>query len=376
MGGIYIHIPFCHQACHYCDFHFSTQLGYVDQMVDAICEEIHLKRTQKGPDSLHTIYFGGGTPSLLTTSQLNRILNVIVKNYEVASGVEVTLEANPEDIAQEKVREWIASGINRLSIGIQTFDDQRLVFLNRNHDSRSAHRCVEIARDTGINNLTIDLIYAIPPDEMDYWKKDIETAVDLNIPHLSVYGLTIEEKTVFGNWYRKNKLDPVSESTNEKQYLYAESTLQSAGYLHYEVSNYAKQDQYSKHNSNYWLQKAYIGIGPGAHSYDGATRACNISNNHLYMQSISSGKIPEEVEELNPIQKLNEYILTRSRTIYGLDFVEIKEFFGVSIAEDRKEWIQYLTKNKLAIIDGKVLRLTSAGMKLADEITLKLFYNE
>lgn len=375
MGGIYIHIPFCHKACHYCDFHFSTNLGYVDQMVEALCREIQLKSPGFFSE-VDTLYFGGGTPSILSAMQIRQIICELDKRFQIKRDAEITLEANPEDISAVSTGNWKAAGINRLSIGIQTFDDKRLKFLNRNHSGKKAMNCIETARGGGISNITVDLIYAIPPEDMGYWQLDLERIIEFDIPHLSIYGLTIEEKTVFGNWLKSNKLTPVQEEINEKQYLLAESILTRNGYEHYEVSNYAKPGFYSRHNSGYWLQKPYMGIGPGAHSFDLYKRYFNISNNHKYMKSIAEGVLPETVEQLSDTQRVNEYILTRSRTSYGLDFVEIKEKYGKSLDTDQQDFLDQLIRSDLANIQDRTLRLTSSGLKIADEIALKLFYNE
>lgn len=374
MGGIYIHIPFCHKACHYCDFHFSTQLGYVDDMVDAICDEIKIKKDRlKGP--IETVYFGGGTPSLLSITQLSRILNSVYKYFEIAGNAEITLEANPEDIEAKKGIEWKRLGINRLSIGIQTFDEDRLRFLNRNHSAQQAEECVHIARGFGIENMSLDLIYAIPPADIARWERDLRKVLSLDVPHLSVYGLTIEEKTVFGKWHEKGRLEVMDENDNEAQYSLAEKILTENGYHHYEVSNYGKEGFYSQHNTSYWLQKHYLGIGPGAHGYDGDQRYINVSNNHLYIKALEEGKLPEEVEHLSSIQKLNEYVMTRIRTLFGIDLEEIKTNFNIDFGTEKKPILDFLLSKEMAKHHGNALVLTTSGMKLADEIALKLFYD-
>jgi oxygen-independent coproporphyrinogen-3 oxidase len=376
LAGLYLHIPYCHKACHYCDFHFSVNLKSISQMVVAIKKELLLKSENWHLESIETIYFGGGTPSLLNEENIEDIFETIRANYQVVENPEITFEANPEDISKKSVTRWYEIGINRLSIGIQTFDSGRLKMLNRAHSAIQAAQCVEIAQNAGFENISADLIFAVPPEDDLLLESDLFKLVELQIPHISVYGLTIEEKTVFGNWSKKGKLNPIGEENYARQFQAVHDRLTEVGFEHYEVSNFAKPMRESEHNTSYWLQKPYLGIGPGAHSYDGQTRSINIANNHQYIKVIEAGVIPETSELLTATQQLNEYILTRIRTKYGLDIGEIEIRFGVLLHSDRQKEINDLLNMGLATFEGNVLRLSFDGYLLVDEICLKLFYNE
>ena len=345
-------------------------------MVLAMDHELRLRQDFLGTKKIETIYFGGGTPSLIPAQLLQQLLNRVQELFEVSNNVEITLEANPDDINSEILTSWHASGINRLSIGIQTFDDDRLKFLNRAHSSQEAIRSVELAKQHGFDSLTCDLIYAIPPNSRKKWEKDLEIMLELQIPHLSLYGLTVESETVFGKWKSAGKLEEVTESANADQYAYAIQALSQAGYEHYEVSNFCQPGKYSRHNSAYWLQKPYLGIGPGAHSYDGQSRSFAVRNNALYIRSLEKGKLPLEKEELSLTQQANEYMLTRIRTRFGIDPDELSKLSGINyfgqFGSQLKAWIDA----GLMVEEGDIFRLTSAGMMNADEIALKLFLDE
>ncbi|MDW3196322.1 MAG: radical SAM family heme chaperone HemW [Cytophagales bacterium] len=376
MAGIYFHVPFCKQACHYCDFHFSTNLKPMEAMVWAMDHELRLRKDFLGTKQIETIYFGGGTPSMIPATLLQQLLDRVHELFEVSADVEITLEANPDDINKEILAAWRTSGVNRLSIGIQTFDDDRLKFLNRAHDSREAIRSVELAKQHGFGNLTCDLIYAIPPNSMEKWERDLDIMLELDIPHLSLYGLTVESETVFGKWKSAGKLKEVTESANADQYAHAINTLSQAGYEHYEVSNFCLPGRYSRHNSAYWLQKPYLGIGPGAHSYDGHTRSFAIRNNTSYIRSLEKKELPLEAEDLSPTQQANEYMLTRIRTGFGINPKEISTLAGVDFLEKFGSQLKSWINTGLMEAQGDIFRLTSLGMMNADEITLKLFLDE
>jgi len=296
MAGIYFHIPFCKQACHYCDFHFSTNLSIRSAMVESFRKELYLQRHYLGGEKIETIYFGGGTPSLLTAEELASLLDDVAANFNVTSGAEITLEANPDDLSLSQVEELFRLGINRLSIGIQSFHDDVLTFLNRVHSSGHAVQCVADSRKAGFKNISIDLIYAIPGQSEDAWIENITTAIKLDPDHISAYNLTIEPQTVFGNWTAKGKLFPVIDDLAAKQLEILIRLLADAGYQQYEVSNFSKPGFESRHNSSYWQRKNYLGIGPSAHSYNKESRQYNVRNNHTYVKSLSEGEIPFEKE--------------------------------------------------------------------------------
>lgn len=372
MAGIYIHIPFCKQACHYCDFHFSTNQKYVNEMTEALCRELILQNTYLLDECINTIYFGGGTPSLLGSGQISKILETIRKAYVVTDGAEVTLEANPDDLSKEKLQILFDAGINRLSIGIQSFNEEVLKFLNRAHDQQQAIRCLETARMVGFNNLSIDLIYAIPSENHDNWHLDLEQALEYRPEHISSYCLTIEPRTVFGNWLKRGRLPAVEEEFAAEQFEILVDTLSKAGYDQYEVSNFSLQGFYSRHNSGYWKQEKYLGIGPSAHSYNGVTRQFNISQNHQYMKAIAGDTIPAETDVLTKEDRINEYLLTTLRTKWGANLHRLKDM-GYSIEEQNKEFLERLFLKKYAIIEAGHLKLTRQGMLLADKISSDLF---
>ncbi|MFT6866514.1 MAG: oxygen-independent coproporphyrinogen-3 oxidase [Cyclobacteriaceae bacterium] len=376
MSGIYIHIPFCKQACYYCDFHFSTNLSNVSEMHQSICDELILRRAYLKGEVIHTIYFGGGTPSMLSGNQVSEILNLISTQFLVSESAEITLEANPDDLTRSKLSDLKVAGINRLSIGVQTFDDDRLTYVNRAHSSQEARTCIRNAYEVGFDNLTADLIYAIPPESMEYWEKDLAEMIQLGLPHISLYGLTIEDKTVFKNWLVKGKFQEISEDMAAKQYRYAIHTLKEAGYEHYEVSNFSKPGFASKHNSAYWSGEKYLGVGPGAHSYNGITRSSNIRNNTKYIQIIKSGKIPETIEFLTNIQLMNEFILTHLRTAKGINLVEFKNSFGQDLIPNKSIPLANFQSQGLVQWNEDNISLTIDGFLVADEIALDLFFEE
>ncbi|MEO9476855.1 MAG: radical SAM family heme chaperone HemW [Cyclobacteriaceae bacterium] len=376
MAGIYIHIPYCKQACHYCDFHFSTSLQNMDNMHAAICQEIAIRKPYLEGENIETIYFGGGTPSLFSSAQLEKVLATVNNNFKVSENAEITLEANPDDLTLEKLKELKQIGINRLSIGIQSFDEERLKFLNRSHNAAEALDCVKNAQSAGFENLTVDLIYAIPPESMSYWERDLNMAIELDVPHISLYGLTIEERTVFGNWKTKGRLQETSEDIAADQYRLAIETLITKGYAHYEVSNFAKPGFRSRHNSAYWSGASYLGIGPGAHSFNGTYRAHNIRNNAAYIARLGKGEIPENIETLTHTQRMNEYILIRLRTCEGLDTEIFKLRFEQDVYADKAVKIEQYKNQGLLHSSNNTIALSTDGFMVADEIALGLFYEE
>jgi oxygen-independent coproporphyrinogen-3 oxidase len=373
MAGIYIHIPFCKKACHYCDFHFSTHTSDRIDLLRGIITELHLQKDYLDAESIQTIYFGGGTPSLLNETELNSILDAIKNNFSLSPDAEITLEANPDDLSPTKVVALRNSGINRLSIGIQSFDDTVLNFLNRSHDAKSAHESVMLAREAGFNNISIDLIYAIPGQDNALWKKNILQAVKLNPEHISSYSLTVEPKTVFGNWLSKGKLNSVDDETAATQLEILVDELTRSGYEHYEVSNFSKPGFHSKHNSSYWRQEKYLGIGPSAHSYNGRTRHHTINNNALYTKSLLQGKIPFELEVLTAEDHINEYLLTTLRTSWGCDLKKLEQAYHYNLPKTQEQYLRTLLENGLAIVENDHLKLTKTGKLLADKISSDLF---
>ncbi|REE00489.1 oxygen-independent coproporphyrinogen-3 oxidase [Marinoscillum furvescens DSM 4134] len=374
MAGIYLHIPFCKQACHYCNFHFSTQLNYKSEMIAALCQEVEIRHGEIS-EPITSIYFGGGTPSLLAANELEAIFSALRSYFEIAPKAEITLEANPDDLDQEKLSMLKESGINRLSIGIQSFDDDSLKYCNRAHDSSEAASCLKLAKDAGFTNISADLMYALPGTDLDHWAKDLQRLLLFSPRHISLYGLTIEERTVFGKWQTLGKLDEVPEVKAADQYRLAIEVLSNAGYDHYEVSNFAKPGYHSRHNTSYWQGAPYLGIGPGAHSYNGKARGANISNNQTYMRAIRSDQLPIEWEQLSDLDKLNEYLFTGLRTNKGIDLNIIKEQFGKHLYDDYKALLSDFATRGLLTKTNNNIRLTSEGFMIADEITWRLFYD-
>ena len=376
MAGIYVHIPFCKQACHYCDFHFSTNRSNDESLIAAIERELALQHDYLAGELVDTIYFGGGTPSLLSAAQLAEVFNVVSKNFTVNPQAEITLEANPDDLSREKLDELKGLGINRLSIGIQTLSDSILTYLNRSHNSSDAIHSFNRARAAGFSNISVDLIYAIPSLEHALWQKSIDDILALQPEHISSYSLTIEEKTVFGNWQRKGKIKPVDESASATQLEMLIDALTSAGYEHYEVSNFSKPGYQSKHNSSYWRQVKYLGVGPSAHSFDGQSRQKNISNNHLYIRSIEKGLLPAEKEILSRADKINEFILTTLRTSWGCNYARLRDLYQYDLPAMQKDYIENLQQAGLAFQSAEHLCLTKKGRLLADKIASDLFLIE
>lgn len=376
MAGIYLHIPFCKQACYYCDFHFSTNAQIKPELVAAMGEEITLQRNYLHGDVIRTIYFGGGTPSLLEPRELEFLLRVIRETHAVDQQAEITLEANPDDLNPEKLADLKSLGVNRLSIGIQSFDDEILRYLHRAHDAEAATRSVEDARRAGFENLSVDLIYAIPGMTSGTWRHNIDRATELRPEHISAYTLTIEDTTTFGNWRAKGKLQPVDEALAAEQQELLTQTLARAGYSQYEISNFAIPGFASRHNSSYWKGDKYLGIGPSAHSYDQVSRQHNIANNYQYVRSLKEKKIPAAVEVLKRSDQINEYILTSLRTDRGCNLDTLKRDFSYDLMSLQESYIRELESRNLVSFQPPHLRLTENGKLLADRISLDLFLIE
>ena len=380
MAGIYIHIPFCKQACNYCNFHFSTSQRNVEELVNCLENEILIRASSHNKDiriiekdePISTIYFGGGTPSLLPASAIERLITVIHKNYNVERDAEVTLEANPDDLDKQKLPDLKSAGINRLSIGVQSFDEQDLVWMNRAHNATQASQCIEWAQRAGFTNLSIDLIFGLPEMDDDRWLKNIRTAIETQVVHMACYALTVEPKTPLYKLIKLNKKEPVNNERQAAQFSLLMQEMSAAGYEHYEISNFAKPGYRSKHNSSYWQGKKYIGIGPSAHSYNGDQRMWNISNNAAYIRSIQEGSIPFEEETLTIQQKLNEEILTSIRTSEGIDIKKITTLYTLESAQQVMQNLQKVNSGHYTLIDGHII-LTNEGKLFGDAISVQLF---
>lgn len=342
-------------------------------MVGAIVKELHLQRHYLNNDTVSTIYLGGGTPSLLTEAEISLLLEAVDKNFKIDAYPEITLEANPDDLQKTKIDSIRKAGINRLSIGIQSFHNPHLRFLNRAHNAREATACVQSAQDAGFDNISIDLIYAIPAEDHTIWEKDLQTALGLHPQHISSYCLTIEEKTVFGNWLKKRKIKEADEDFAAEQFEMLLSFLTAHGYEQYEISNFCLPGLYSQHNSNYWKKGKYLGAGPGAHSYDGKSRQFNVSNNTLYLRAMAEDKLNFEKEVLQPHEQINEYIMTGLRSKWGCDLKKISEDFSYDLYDRNKDYIEDLLARQQAAIQHNHLILTNKGKLLADRIAADLF---
>ena len=374
MAGIYIHIPFCKQACHYCNFHFSTVLKGKNEFSESLLKEIELRKAYLQGEEIETIYFGGGTPSLLSVDEINGILNKLRDSFSISTGVEITLEANPDDLSLLFLTELKELGINRLSLGVQSFFEEDLQWMNRAHSAIQALECINNAKAVGFSNLSVDLIYGSPTLNDSKWKENIDRVIDLKIPHLSCYALTVEPRTALDSMIKKNKVPDIDSDAQARQFVSLIEWLEKAGYEHYEISNFALPGNRSRHNSAYWQGKKYLGLGPSAHSFNGYMREWNISNNALYTQSIARGIIPSTFEELTVAQQLNEYIMTSIRTAEGTDLDIIKERFGEEAAmETGKKTDQYI-RRQLAFRKDKSIILTTEGKLFADRIASELFH--
>ncbi|MCG2610047.1 radical SAM family heme chaperone HemW [Flavobacterium sp. SM15] len=373
MSGIYIHIPFCKQACHYCDFHFSTSLKKKDEMVLALAKEIRLRKDEFTDETVETIYFGGGTPSILEISDLKILIDEVYKNYNVVENPEITVEANPDDLTEARIIALSENKINRLSIGIQSFYEEDLKLMNRAHNAEEAKKCLEIATKY-FDNITADLIYGIPGLTNEKWLQNIQTLLDLNIPHISSYALTVEPKTALQQFIRQGIVPQPDDAVAHEQFLMLVDTLEANGFVHYELSNFGKPEYFSKNNSAYWLGKKYLGIGPSAHSYDGINRSWNVANNAIYIKSLAEDKLPSEIETLTQTDRYNEYIMTGLRTVWGVSLERIKTEFGENMLHYLLQNAErYLADEKL-ILENNILCTTKKGKFFCDGIASDLFY--
>jgi oxygen-independent coproporphyrinogen-3 oxidase len=375
LAGIYIHIPFCRKACHYCNFHFSTSLKLKNDWIRALLKEISLTPGKEEGVS-DTVYFGGGTPSLLEPSEIAGILDHVRASFRLAPNAEITLEANPDDITGERSSAWLQAGINRLSIGIQSFREADLRWMNRAHDAEQALRAIGEIRDAGFDNYSADLIYGVPGMDDEAWMRNLDLAVSLGIPHLSCYGLTVEPETALEKMIRLRKKEDVDADLQARQYLLLMDRLAVAGYEHYEISNWALPGMRSRHNSSYWQGVPYFGFGPSAHAYDGRSRRWNISNNARYIRSLENGELPFTAEELTPVQRFNEYVMISLRTSEGIDLSQMEGRWGAGVREEILRGLRaFLEQGRVESVDGH-LRLTREGRLFADGIAAALFRTE
>ncbi|MEY2812113.1 MAG: radical family heme chaperone HemW [Bacteroidota bacterium] len=375
MAGIYIHIPFCRKACHYCNFHFSTSLQNATDVLQAIEKEIEL-RSGEVTEEITTIYFGGGTPSLVDNTVIESLLAEIGRNFTINPNAEITLEANPDDISVEKAKSWKAIGINRFSLGIQSFEDDYLQWMNRAHSASQSFAAIEIIRETGFENFSIDLIYGTPGQTTEGWTKDLQTAIDLKIPHLSCYALTVEEKTALHNLIEKGEKENINPEEQAERFELLMKLTTAAGYHHYEISNFALRGYESKHNSAYWEGVPYLGIGPSAHSYDGIKRKWNIANNISYTKAILDHSPLFEEEILSKNDRFNEYCMTALRRSKGIEKQKIISLGGMEgLSIINKMILPYIESNKV-IEDENSWKLTNEGKFFADGIAASLFIIE
>lgn len=376
MSGIYIHIPYCRQKCHYCNFFSVASRGTMPAMVQAICHEAELRHQYTGGQATETIYFGGGTPSMLEPQLLTQLMDSLKKLFAFSAEAEITLEANPDDITPENLHLWKTIGINRLSIGIQSFRDEDLTYLNRVHDAARAIKCLQQAQEAGFSNLTLDLIFGIPTLDDAGWISNIKKATDLGIPHISAYSLTVEPRTALDVMIRKGTAKPVDEQQSARQFELLMKLMDEKGYLHYEISNYCLPGRFARHNTAYWKGETYLGLGPSAHSYNGQSRQWNVSSIKEYLEAINRRSIPSESEELNLEQTYNEYVMTGLRTMWGCNSGDIRHRFGPVFSgyfsENAVPWINSGCMDK----SGDVYTLNQKGKLLADGIASDLFFIE
>lgn len=371
--GIYIHIPFCKQACHYCDFHFSTSVKKKEELIQMICKEILLRKDEITQELVQTIYFGGGTPSLLSELELKQLLTTIEDNFEVSSTVEITLEANPDDLTADKVKELKLAGVNRLSIGVQSFFEEDLQLMNRAHNANEALTSIKLAKQY-FDNISIDLIYGMPEMSVERWEENIDIALSLDLPHFSCYALTVEPNTALKKFIDKGKIEPVDDEVASIHFDLLTNKLKAAGFVQYEFSNYGKPGYFSQNNTAYWMGKTYMGVGPSAHSFNGNQRKWNINNNSLYINAIENDKIPAQKEALSLTDRYNEYVMTRLRTMWGISLEGVKKDFGTNYKKYLLEQSVNLIKEGLLILENESLKVSDKGKFLSDGISSELFY--
>lgn len=372
MAGLYIHIPFCKQACHYCDFHFSTSLKKKDDLIQCIVKELKLRQGELKNETVETIYFGGGTPSLLANNELELLISEVYKHYKISDNPEITLEANPDDLSPNRIKALARTPINRLSIGIQSFFERDLKLMHRVHNETEAKACLTEAIKH-FDNISIDLIYGIPGLSNAEWIENIETALSYGVPHISCYALTVEPKTALASLIKKGVIKNVDDHLAQQQFNILVEKLENSGFINYELSNFGKPEYFSKNNSAYWQGKSYLGIGPSAHSFNGDQRSWNVSNNTKYIKHIQQDKLPLEIETLSTTDKFNEYIMTGLRTIWGVSLQKVNQDFGVSYKTYLLAQAEVFINEHLLYIDDNKLLTTKKGKFLCDGIASSLF---
>ncbi|MFI8377337.1 radical SAM family heme chaperone HemW [Leeuwenhoekiella sp. NPDC079379] len=369
--GLYIHIPFCKQACHYCDFHFSTSLSKKQELIDALCDEIILRK-EEIPGVLKTIYFGGGTPSLLDAKELDQIFNTIHLHFNVAENAEITLEANPDDLTEDKLKILSQSQINRLSIGVQSFFEEDLKLMNRAHNAVEAVQSLKLAKQY-FDNISIDLIYGMPDMSNARWQENLNKAIALEIPHISSYALTVEPHTALQKFIEKGIVKPADDAVAQAHFEILVECMNQAGFENYEFSNFGKPGYFSQNNTAYWTGKSYLGVGPSAHSYNGEVRSWNINNNPKYIKEIKAGNLAIEREILSITDKYNEYVMTGLRTIWGISLQKIEESFGLKFKEYALQQAQKHIEAHLLFRDEEQIVVTKKGKFLSDGLASDLF---
>ncbi|AZB24738.1 radical SAM family heme chaperone HemW [Chryseobacterium bernardetii] len=371
---IYIHIPFCKQKCSYCNFHFSTSLNFKEEMLRAMKTEIQLRKDELQKRSLKSLYFGGGTPSILSVDEINSLIDEVLHHFSFEKDIEITLEANPDDLDKNFLKQLAGTPVNRLSIGTQSFFEEDLKLMNRAHTASEAEGSIKRAQDFGFENLSIDLIYGSPTSNLEIWKENLHKTIALEIPHISSYALTVEPKTALDNWISKGKVKSPKEEEQNREFYYLSDFLKDHGFEHYEISNFAKPGFYSRHNSSYWKYQEYLGIGPSAHSYNGFdVRSWNVANNQQYIKKLSTKLLAKEEEILSKGDQFNEMIMIGLRTIWGVDLESLKEKFDDRFLEHFQQEIKQKMEEGILIIEKDHLKIPEKHWFMADGIASDLF---
>ena len=373
---IYIHVPFCKQKCSYCNFHFSTSLELKNDFLLALKKEVHLRKDELSLTSLPSLYFGGGTPSILEVDEIKSLIDEVNRYYNFNTDIEITLEANPDDLTKEFLTQLKDSGVNRLSIGTQSFYDKDLELMNRAHNASQAEDSIKRAQDFGFENLSIDLIYGSPTSNLEIWKDNLRRAINLEVTHISSYALTVEPKTALENWIERGKINAPKDADQSDEFYYMCEELRKNGFEHYEISNFAKPGFESKHNSAYWSYQPYLGLGPSAHSYDGFNiRSWNVSNNTKYIQNLDQNNLPIEREELSDADRFNEMLMIGLRTKKGVDMQQFQAAnFGAELMEYFSKEYKILESNGKLMISEDRLIIPEEHWFLADGIASELFF--
>lgn len=373
MSGIYIHIPFCKKACHYCDFHFSTSTHYQTEMMAAIGQELVLRKAYLGTELVETIYFGGGTPSLVKTDAITKIIDLVAQHYSLSAEAEITFEANPDDLNVQKTQELKQSPINRLSIGVQSFFSEDLAWMNRSHTGPEAESAIKRVQDAGFENITADLIYGYPLLSNEKWAHNIRQINELQIPHLSSYCLTVEDGTALHHFVKNKKQSPMNEAQSAQQFILLMEAAEQYGFQQYEISNFAKPNQESKHNSNYWKGKNYLGLGPSAHSFNQVSRQWNVANNAAYLRALEQNEIPSTLEQLSTQNRFNEYLMTSLRTSWGIDLQKVHADFGQAYSQHLHQALNEVENAQWLLQTEHSVHLSKTGKLFADRIAASLF---